>query len=123
MAIVLDLWQPEPHSSEDVENVELAVSFAATVLADLCRKGGSNIFLGITNSKPECVGGPASSATMQWLMEQLALLEARADTSLPALLAAMLRQSTAGTEVVLVSTRAVNLTDRREFKDDVIRSR
>ncbi len=127
VAIVLDLWQPEPHSSEDVENVELAVSFAATVLADLCRKGGSNIFLGITNSKPECVGGPASSATMQWLMEQLALLEARADTSLPALLAATLRQSTAGTEVVLVSTRAVNLSDATQFmemlSDPVMRDR
>ena len=127
VAIVLDIWQPEPHSSEHVENVELAVSFAATVLADLCRKGGSNIYLGITNSRPECVGGPASSATMQWLMEQLALLEARADTSLPALLAATLRQIAAGTEVVLVSTRAVNLTDATQFmemlSDSVMRNR
>ncbi len=45
------------------------------------------------------------SATLQWLMEQLALAEARADAALPALLAATLRQVTAGTEVVLVSTR------------------
>jgi uncharacterized protein (DUF58 family) len=127
VAIVLDLWQPEPHSPEHVENVELAVSFAATVLADLCRKGGSNIFLGIANSKPECVGGPASSATMQWLMEQLALIEARADTSLPTLLAATLQQITDGTEVVLVSTRAVDLSDATQFmemlSDPVMRER
>jgi uncharacterized protein (DUF58 family) len=127
VAVVLDLWQPEPHSPEQVENVELAVSFAATVLADLCRKGGSNIFLGITNDKPECVGGPASSATLQRLMEQLALIEARADTSLPALLAATLRQVTAGTEIVLVSTRAVDLADAVQFRellsDPVMRDR
>jgi uncharacterized protein (DUF58 family) len=119
VAVVLDLWQPEPHSPEQVENVELAVSFAATVLADLCRKGGSNISLGISNGKPECVGGPASSATLQRLMEQLALIEARADTSLPALLAATLRQVTPGTEVVLVSTRTIDLTDAAQFREIV----
>jgi uncharacterized protein (DUF58 family) len=126
-AIVLDLWQPEPHRPEHVENVELAVSFAATVLADLCRKGGSNIYLAVSNSKPECVGGPASSATLQRLMEQLALIEARSDTSLPELLAATLRQSAAGTEVVLVSTRTVDLTDTAQFSeilsDPVMRER
>ena len=51
VAVVLDLWQPEPHRPEHVENVELAVSFAATVLADVCRKGGSNIYLGISNGR------------------------------------------------------------------------
>jgi uncharacterized protein (DUF58 family) len=117
VAIVLDLWQPEPHGPEHVENVELAVSFAATVLADLCRKGGSNIYLAVSNSKRECVGGPASSATLQRLMEQLALIEARSDTSLPELLAATLRQSAAGTEVVLVSTRAVDLADAARFSE------
>ncbi len=117
VAVVLDLWQPEPHLSEHAENVELAVSFAATVIADLCRKGGSNIYLGIANGKPECTGGPASSATLQRLMEQLALSEAQPDTSLPALLAATLRQVTPGTEVVLLSTRAVDLTDAVQFRE------
>jgi uncharacterized protein (DUF58 family) len=117
VAIVLDLWQPERHSAEHVENVELAVSFAATVLADLCRKGGSNISLAISNGKSECVGGPASSATLQRLLEQLALIEARADTSLATVLAATLRQIATGTEVVLVSTRGVDLTDATQFRE------
>ena len=117
VAVVLDLWQPEPHSPEHVENVELAVSFAATVLTDLCRKGGSNIYLGITNSGPECIGGPASSATLQRLMEQLALIEARTDNSLSALLVATLRQIGTSTEVVLVTTRPVDLTDATQFMD------
>ena len=127
VAVVLDLWQPEPHSPEHAENVELAVSFAATVLADLCRKGGSNIYLGIGNGEPQCVGGPASSATLQRLMEQLALVEAKTDTSLPALLVATLRQVAVGTEVVLVSTRCVDLTNATEFveilADAVMRDR
>ena len=127
VAVVLDLWQPEPHRPEHAENVELAVSFAATVLANLCRKGGSNISLAVTNGAPQCTGGPASSATLQRLIEQLALIEAQADTSLPALLAATLRQVNAGTEIVLVSTRAVDLTDAAQFmeilSDPVMRDR
>jgi uncharacterized protein (DUF58 family) len=117
VALVLDLWQPEPHTAEHAANVELAVSFAATVLTDLCRKGGSNIYLGISNSRPECIGGPASSATLQRLMEQLALLEPRSDNALPALLTAALREIEAGTEVVLVSTRPVDLSDATQFVD------
>ena len=58
-----------------LENVELAVSFAATVVADLCRKGDSNVYLGTVGSRPRCGGGPASAALLQDLMEQLALIE------------------------------------------------
>ena len=45
VALLLDLWQPDQPTAADRENVELAVSFAATVVADLCRKGDSNVYL------------------------------------------------------------------------------
>jgi uncharacterized protein (DUF58 family) len=117
VAVVLDLWQPEPGSSENVENTELAVSFAATVFADLCRKGGSNIYLGIHHEGPECFGGAASPATLQRLMEHLSLAEARSDDTLPALLAESLRQVESGTEVVLVSTRPIDVGDTERFAE------
>ena len=44
-AIVLDLWLPAPADSARSENVELAVSFAATLAAELCRSGSSDVFL------------------------------------------------------------------------------
>jgi uncharacterized protein (DUF58 family) len=116
VAVVLDLWQPKSPESRHLENVELAVSFAATVLTDLCRKGGSNIALGLHNSAPECYRGPASPATLQRFMEQLAALEARSDNGLPALLDAALRQLSAGAEIVLVGTRPVDLTDMERFE-------
>ena len=40
VAILLDLWQPEQPGTNHLENVELAVSFAATLVSELCRKGG-----------------------------------------------------------------------------------
>jgi uncharacterized protein (DUF58 family) len=127
VAIVLDLWQPENHTLEHTANAELAVSFAATVLSDLCRTGGSDVYLGIRNSRLECIGGPASPATLQQMMEQLALAEAQSADVLPALLAESLRQVAVGTEVVLVTTRPVDLADTERFaelwSDPVLRER
>ena len=127
VAVVLDLWQPDRPAAEDAESAELAVSFAATVLADVCRKSGSNVYLGLSNAEAECVGGPASPATLQGLMERLATVEARSDDALPALLAHALPSVTSDTEVVLVSTRPVDLSDPARFvalwSDPVLRDR
>ena len=115
VAVILDLWQPETAGAENVENTELAVSFAATVLADLCRKGGSSVYLALANSGPECFGGPASSTLLQGLMEQLATAESRSEDALPALLAHALPQIAVGVEIVLVTTRPVDLADAVRF--------
>lgn len=115
VAVVVDLWQPERPQSEHAENVELAVSFAATVLTDVCRQGGGNIHLALRNAELECIGGPASSATLQSLLEQLAVVGPRSDDSLPAVLATALRKLAAGTEIVVVSTRPVDPADAERF--------
>ena len=115
VAVLLNLWRPKSSGVVSLENVELAVSFAATVLADVCRQGGSNVSLGLTNAEPECVGGPASPATLQRLMEQLATVEAHADNTLLPLLASALRQIDVGAEIVLVSTQPIDLADAEEF--------
>ena len=127
VAIVLDLWQPESAAAEQADNVELAVSFAATVLSDLCRAGGSNVSLALRNAELECVGGSASPALLQRLMERLAVVETEANDSLLALLEHALRQIDAGAEIVLVSTRPVDLADGARFaslwSDPVVRER
>ena len=64
---------------------------------------------------PECWGGPASPALLQGLMERLATVEARADDALPALLADALPRIAAGAEIVVVSTRPVDLADTTRF--------
>jgi uncharacterized protein (DUF58 family) len=127
VAVVLDLWRPERPAAGDADSAELAVSFAATVLADVCRKSGSNVYLGLSNTGPECVGGQASPATLQGLMEQLATAEARSEGALPALLSYALPRIAADTEIVLVGTRPVDLTDTDRFaalwSDPVLRER
>ena len=127
VAILLELWQPERPTVDQWANVELAVSFAATVLADACRKGGSSVYLAMSNPTPDCVEGPASASLLQGLMEQLATVEAATGDTLPILLASALPRIAAGAEIVLVSTRPVNLADADRFaavwSDAVLRDR
>ncbi|MCC6124645.1 MAG: DUF58 domain-containing protein [Pirellulales bacterium] len=115
VAILLDLWRSEKPTAAERETVELAVSFAATVVADLCRRGGSKVHLATYNEKPHCLGGAAAAALMQDMMKILAVLESRADDCLPALIEHALGRIASGTEIILVSTRPVDLNDAARF--------
>ena len=111
VALLLDLWQPPRPAPADRENVELAVSFAATVLADLCRKGDSNVYLSTFGVRARCSGGPASAALLQELMERLAVIEGQHRDGLAALLDATFARLESAAELVLVTTRPVDPGD------------
>jgi len=115
LAVLVDLWQPPQPTTSQRENVELAVSFAATVVAELCRAGDSNLLLGTTGEEPQCTGGPASAPLLKEMMRRLALAEAHHRDGLDELLETALGRVERGTEVVLVSTRPVDLSDTARF--------
>jgi hypothetical protein len=111
--VLLDLWQPASPRPEDRENVELAVSFAATVVADACRRGGSNLFVSTTAPGGESLHGPASALLVNDVMEHLAVAEASDRDCLPELLQRAMAAVEPGTETVLVTTRAIEAGDAR----------
>ncbi len=115
VAVLIDLWKPKKSGQQHEENVELAVSFAATVVADLCRKGGTNLLLGTPGDQPVYTSGPASTQLLNDTMQQLALVEARQDDPLDKVLDGALRRIDQGTEIILVGTRPVDLTDTKRF--------
>ena len=114
-AILLDLWLPEQPSDAQLDNVELAISFAATVLTDLCRQGGGKVHLGVFDGNPLCLGGPASAALLQDMMKTLAVLAAESEDRLPRLIEHVLSDIASGTEIVLISTRPADLSDGKRF--------
>ena len=114
VAILLDLWLPNRPLPEHLENVELAVSFAATVVADTCRKASGNLLVQTTAGGPG-VRGPASPGLIESAMETLAVAEAAPEDRLADLLSSALAAIEPGTEVILVSSRAVDLSDRGRF--------
>ena len=114
VVILLDLWQPERPGPRDHENVELAVSFAATVVADTCRRGGGSLLVDTTAGGPS-VRGPASGALEQDAMEILAVAAASHEDRLAGLLDRGLAGTEPGAEVVLVTTRPVGPADRERL--------
>ena len=56
-AILLDLWAAQTAlNAEELDNVELAISFAATVLTDLCRQGSGKVHLGVFDGQLVLLG-------------------------------------------------------------------
>ncbi len=108
-AIVLNLWQPQVPDDAQQENVELAVSFSATLASELCRAGSSDVFLIAADPQPRLTGGPGSSALLQDIMERLAVIETGDGDRLPELLQLAAAGIAPGTEIVLVSTQPVDL--------------
>ena len=111
VAVLLDLWQPSQPSPEYQQNVELAVSFAATIVTDLCRQGSYDIYFGTTSPQSQHLSGPASPALLHEVMDHLALAEGSDEERLVELFREALAQIEPGTEIVLVGARPIELDD------------
>jgi uncharacterized protein (DUF58 family) len=109
--LLLDLWQPRQPTPEQLATVERAVSFAATVVADLCRQGGSRLDVGVGGIDLAISRGAASMARLSELMEQLAVADACPDDHLSELVRLGRETPRAGTVTLLVSTRPVQLAE------------
>ncbi len=117
LALLVDLWKPRQSAEKDSRKVEEVVSFAATVVAEVCRQGNANLLLATTGETPRHVSGPASLALLQDAMEQLAVADAGGadeDDRLFEMLEQVVDEIDPGAEVVLLSTRKPKLTcDKR----------
>lgn len=106
LVVVLELWQsPEPHAWEQ-ENVELAVSFAATIITQMCRKGGNRVGLAIAGQETVWLMGPASTGLLEDAVQHLALAQATSEDHLPELLERVVEPLEPGTEVMVIQTRS-----------------
>jgi uncharacterized protein (DUF58 family) len=115
VAILVELWQPRHATDAQRDNVELAISFAATVAEEVCRRGGSQLGMGTAGSTIQWKQGSGSRTLLTEVMEQLALAEADSQDQLPELLRQALPEISQGTMIVLVSTRPVDLHDTERF--------
>lgn len=102
VAILLALWEPKTPSDADRRHVEEAVSFAATVLDDLCRKGGGNVSLIVSGEQVDRITGPASPGLLDRGLESLAVATATHRDPMAPLQATL--RSVVAAEVILVTT-------------------
>jgi uncharacterized protein (DUF58 family) len=76
VAVYVDLWQPAAPAEQDRQHVECAVSFAATLVNLLCRRGGCNVWLSLAGAPESPLMGIATSALAREAMVRLARAEA-----------------------------------------------
>lgn len=109
LALVLDLWLPPRAAVSQRECVERVVSFAASVAANVSRRGNCQFLLGLAGDEPHLLRGAASLGLLEEILHRLAVTEASPVTAADRVLGEVLDQSRAGTSVVLVSTRPIDL--------------
>jgi uncharacterized protein (DUF58 family) len=105
LTLLLELWRPERPEPRDEDIIELAVSFAATIAADVCRRGGCQLRVGIAGEELIALGGGASRALARDVLERLALAEASPREQLGDLVRRGLENGPVGGRIVLISTR------------------
>ncbi len=121
LALLVDLWKPPEATEEDDAKVEELVSFAATVVAEVCRQGNANLLLATTGNTPRHVSGPASVALLQDAMEQLAVADTgttndeNQDDHLFAMLEQVIDEIDSTDEVILLSTRRPDLAGNQRM--------
>ncbi|MEQ8791815.1 MAG: DUF58 domain-containing protein [Pirellulaceae bacterium] len=105
VAVLLDLWHPHEAQPRDFDQVELAVSFAATVVADLCRRGGSRLLIAGGGLESQLRLQPASHLLLNEVLEELAAVQGSNDDRITPVLEQLETALPAGTRRMIVSTR------------------
>jgi len=108
LAILVDLWQPQNPGENDLERVELAVSFAATLLAELCRKPGAQLHLEVAAAESFVNTGAGSPVFLREQMDALAMVMPHQSPAFPERLGHALALIPAATPTILVTTRPVD---------------
>ena len=115
MVLLLDAHHPDAGADGPLDDIEVAISFVATVIADQCRRGSSELLVGVAGQTIEIARGVSSMVMLQEVMQHLAAAEPSPQDRLPELLDRTLAQVKPGTRIVVISTRQTDLSDTERF--------
>lgn len=104
-ALVVDLWWDHPHATAELE-IEHAVSFTATVLADFVRRGGETLVLGLTGEPIQVIRGSGDEPHLVEALRRLAAAQATPEQRLTASLLALAEHIRPQASLLIVSRRS-----------------
>lgn len=115
-ALVVDLWSPPKPTEADRQRVEDVASLAATLLAESCRgAAGQPLLFNLIAKHPKQVRSVASPSALHEALRLLAAAEADGKDRLPDSLASVFAELRPNMNVIVLSTRRVDLFDRERF--------
>ena len=109
VALLLDAWLPDQPRDEDLGRLELAISLAATAVADLTSRGQAHIVLAVAGHEPQCWSGPASPRYCHEVLGELATLAGTSTTSLELSLHQVRHEATTDAKFIIISPRQPQL--------------
>lgn len=109
MALLVDLWLPPAISDGALGNVEVAVSLAATAVADLSRRGNNKLTVAVHAQQRGQWSAPASSAFCQDVLEHLAVVSGTTDDHFTEVVDELLQEMPPGTRLIVFSTRSLDI--------------
>jgi len=124
-AILLDLFCPvdnpgiateyRVHPWFMADNIELAVSFAATLASDIIRRGGCNLTFGAFQESAEIYRGPSNTALLDQILDRLAVLRMTPTDCLADMLTDALAATEPNADLILISPMPIDFNDMTRF--------
>jgi len=127
-AILLDLFCPAEggQTPQFADDIELAISFAATLATDITRRGGCNLTFGTFQESAEGKGaaalrpvtifhGPSNTALLDQILDRLAVLRMTPTDGLADMLTEALANTEPNADLILISPVPVDFSDRTRF--------
>jgi len=115
LVVILDLYQP-PDGPISSETVELAISFAATLVVEQCKLSSTQMSVAIASEQGFVLQGLSSPVFRNEVMERMATIDASVHDTLPEVLADVLTRATSNAKIVLISTTPRDLRDTEVFE-------
>ena len=127
-AILLDLFCPAEggQTPQFADDIELAISFAATLATDIIRRGGCNLTFGTFQEPAEGKGaaalrpvtidhGPSNTALLDKILDRLAVLRMTPTDCLADMLTEALANTEPNADLILISPAPVDFSDMTRF--------
>ena len=120
IAFLLDLWVPDQPTEEDLGRVEMAVSFAATIVHDVCQRGRRRLLVTVAGHEIKQWNDQSSQKLKASILTELATLQG---TSRDKLEEALVRHAAAarpGARRFVISTRRDRLESLQPAINDAV---
>jgi uncharacterized protein (DUF58 family) len=111
LILLIDLWRQPNGDLADAAAVELAISFAATIVDDLCRQGAHRLCIYVNSKKPLLWSGVTSQIALAEILAELAVVEATEDPAEAEFPREFRSYAIDGTPVLRVTTRKTGEMD------------
>lgn len=103
--LLVDLYQPPNPTPGDLQRVERAVSFAATLASKLCRIAAGRLALVVAGERNEVAHGAATPTLLGRLLDHLAVAEATDQVELAEAARLARAEAGSGAPMIVISTR------------------